>query len=190
MAGIVCGRHSMERDISRYKGQARAQPERAVQDRRYVASELHRAAGDDGGKKPPTKTYDESHYNASASHDLILVGSVSRWEQCYVAEWLEYHFKLGVAHVYILPVFGFPLINIPSAGAEPDPKVLQTIKLDDVMRSYAYDDPRVTVLCEVNGRPGSCADASAVSMRKAVGTTRRSSSWRILRRATRAAGSR
>ena len=114
-------------------------------------------------KKPPTKTYDESHYNASASHDLILVGSVSRWEQCYVAEWLEYHFKLGVAHVYILPVFGFPLINIPSAGAEPDPKVLQTIKLDDVMRSYTHDDPRVTVLCEVNGRPGSCADASAVS---------------------------
>ena len=113
--------------------------------------------------KLPPVAYDEEAYNKSAAREMTIVVSVSRWEQCYLSEWLEYHFALGVTRVYLLPVFGYPLINHPPPGTRLDPLVVQSVKKDDVMRNFTWNDLRVHVLCEVGGHPGDCKDPAAIS---------------------------
>ena len=125
----------------------------------HLANSIHRV--------PTTAERIEAYTNASyidsndASNDLIVLVTVAQFERCYVDEWLEYHFALGVTKVYIIPAFGYPTINHKCCH---DPRVLKNLWIDDVMRNYTYDHPRVEVVCIVHGKPGSCQHPDAESM--------------------------
>ena len=87
----------------------------------------------------------------------MLVATVMPFELCYVKEWVEYHLDYGSPRttIYLLPQHGPPHNN----GLHHDSGLAEFMRKLNVATSGG--NPRVQVLCNVSGVPGSCTSHAA-----------------------------
>ena len=87
-----------------------------------------------------------------------MLTTVMSWERCYLKEWLAYYLGIGATHVYLMPA-PRTVRKADSSGWYAE---IHDEK-EDALRNMTVDDPRVHVICHVNGQPGSCMLPTAIS---------------------------
>lgn len=105
--------------------------------------------------------------NNSEANKLIVVATVMGFEECYLKEWLAFHFAQGIAQVYFMPSW---YDAQPEAAGSFSPIRGLSTRMEQLTPRSAD----VHVLCDVDGRSGSCLHV------RAKGYARRSHLARLL----------